>query len=79
MSVSLRRGVAHDNPEVDDDDRRRPWRSLEICENMEPIIDLLIAARTRSLKQWVRGAADEAHALSKAQEEARKVLKDAGE
>lgn len=56
LSISVRRGVARDNPDVEYDHKKRPWRTVEICDDMESLIDLLIKERSRSLSHWVKRA-----------------------
>lgn len=76
MSVSLRRGVSHDNPDVDDDNVNRPWETMEICEHMEEIIDILIAERIKSLRRWVKSGGEYSTKLAKSCEAAYVLLKD---
>ena len=66
MSVSIRRGVAHDSADDEHDHERRPWRTMPFMgvvhngktDGMEALIDMLIADRTESLKMWQRSARD---------------------
>lgn len=76
LSVSLRRGVARDNDEVDDDSDKRPWHTMEICENMESIIHDVLEARTNSLQYWLKYGAKYVQDMNKAEADALAVISD---
>jgi hypothetical protein len=55
VAISIRRGVARDNDDVDDDDVRRPWTTVEVI-NMDwarTIIETAITAAADSEKYWL--------------------------
>jgi hypothetical protein len=55
MSVSVRRGVARDNDDVEYDHEKRPWLTMEFSDtvNMDSMIDLLIRDRLSALRFWL--------------------------
>jgi hypothetical protein len=59
MSVCVKRGVLSDANEEENDRPLREWISIEICENMEEIIDLLLVTQVNSLKLWLNSARQE--------------------
>ena len=83
MSVSVRRGVPQDNADVEDDDTRRPWRTMSFIgsnvglpDGMHKLIDLLIADRVQSLKLWVKSGADYTQEICRADQAAQQLLKE---
>lgn len=74
MSVCVRRGVLSDQGEDDSDRPHREWISLEVANDMAPIIDMLIASEVDSLRFWVRSGTDEAQRLVAADAAARQFL-----
>jgi len=59
MSICVRRGVLSDTSEEEDGRALREWVQLEMSENMDAIIDALIATQETSLKMWERAAVDD--------------------
>ncbi len=51
VSFAVRRGVARNNDEVEDDETRRPWATIEICSggHAEQVIDVLLLANMASI------------------------------
>lgn len=72
MSVMVRRGVLRDRDE--DDQERRAWVELEICDHMDGILELLIDAQTRSLDLFIKSAGREIAGLNQAVREAKDFL-----
>jgi len=77
MSIAVRRGVARDNDAVEDDDAKRPWRTMPfvgsdrgLTDGMERLIDMLIEDRIRSLKGWTRSADEYAACIDEARAKA---------
>lgn len=66
LSVSIRRGGARDNPDVEDDDERRPWVVTEFSDmiTMAKVVDLAIAENHSSASYWLARARDEHRELS---------------
>jgi hypothetical protein len=54
VSFMVRRGVARDNPENDDDDEIRPWVTVETAELdvAKTVIEQLVLAEKQSAKFW---------------------------
>jgi hypothetical protein len=81
MSISVRNGVARDNDDVEDDDVKRPWRTMSfmgsdrgLTDGMEKLIDMLIEDRVRSLKGWAQSADEYAEQLAVAKAKAYEQL-----
>jgi hypothetical protein len=56
VSVSIRRGVSRDNPDVEDDELRRPWVTVETAdlEAARVIIEEAAKAARRNVETWRR-------------------------
>lgn len=87
MSVSVRRGVPQDNADVEDDDTRRPWRTMSFrgtdtrgggLADMYRLIDLLIADRVQSLKLGIKAGAEYTQEICKADQAAQQLLREYG-
>lgn len=50
ISICVRRGIFSDLAEVENDRPLREWIEMELCENMEEIIEILLDAQIKSLK-----------------------------
>jgi hypothetical protein len=58
VAISIRRGVARDNDDVENDAERRPWTTVE-CINMDwarTVIETAIKVAEDSEKYWLAGA-----------------------
>lgn len=87
MAISVRRGVPHDNADVEDDFDRRPWRTFSFGNaaddkgglgGMHRLLDILIADRAQHLKFWMRVGTDDMQALIRAEAAAQTVLNSLG-
>ncbi len=68
VSFAVRRGVARDNEEVENDAEKRPWATIESCEmtDANQLIDTLLAANLQSItrtRKYVQEELDESNAL----------------
>lgn len=66
VAISFRRGVARDNDDVENDDERRPWTTVE-CDPAHARVALTAAidAAKDSEAFWLKRAKEEHAALSK--------------
>ncbi len=81
MSISVRHGVARDNDDIEDDDVKRPWRTMQfmgsdrgLTDGMEKLIDMLIEDRVRSLKGWAQSANEYAARIDETRAQAHAML-----
>ncbi len=66
VSFMVRRGVAHDNETVEDDENKRPWVELSLSnlDHNTSILDLLIFAAMENITFWEKATK---HAIDEAQ------------
>lgn len=61
VAISIRRGVARDDDDVENDAERRPWATVE-CSNMEwakAVIETAIAVAADSERFWLANAKED--------------------
>lgn len=56
VSFSVRRGVAKDNEVVEDDDKKRPWVTIEVSEpsGFGEVLRALLISAMNNVNYWTR-------------------------
>ena len=59
ITICIRRGVAADNPDQKNDDKNRPWITVETCDEIDTLLTTLIATQVMSLAHWKRSTEED--------------------
>jgi len=59
ITICVRRGVAADNPNQKNDNKNRPWITVETCDEMDTLLTTLIATQVMSLAHWKRSTEED--------------------